>query len=61
MPLSVETLTPASNDKEVQDAISHSIEQCMREGGRAQKECAGMTYGIAREKTGKELGYGGQR
>jgi hypothetical protein len=61
MPLSVESLTADSNDTAVQDAISQSIEQCMKEGGKTQKECAGMAYGIAREKTGKDLGYARQQ
>jgi len=61
MPLAVDTLTPANNDKDIQDAISQSIEQCMREGGRTQEQCAGMIYGIARDKTGKELQAGRQR
>jgi len=62
MPLAVDTLTPANNDKDIQDAISQSIEQCMREGGgRTQEQCAGMVYGIARDKTGKELAAGKQR
>jgi len=58
MPLPVESLTRESNDHSIQDAISASIEQCMKEGGRTQKECAGMVYGMARDATGKELGYG---
>ena len=58
MPLSVENLTPESNDKAIQDAISDSISQCMKEGGRTQKECAGMIYDMARDKTGKALDMG---
>ena len=57
MPLSVESLTPSSTDAEIQDKISKSIAQCMEEGGREQKECAGMVYGMAKEHTGKELNY----
>lgn len=63
MPLAVDQLTPDSNDKEVQDAISLSIEACMQEPTPAgedipnkQKWCAGKSYGIARQQTGKELG-----
>jgi len=29
--------------------------------GKSQKECAGMAYGIAREKTGQDLAEGAQR
>ena len=58
MPLPVENLTPDSQTVAIRDAISESIAQCMREGGRTQKECAGQAYGMARDKTGKELNEG---
>jgi len=58
MPLPVDNLTEQSNPEQIRDAISKSIEQCMQEGGRTQKECAGMTYSIAKDKTGKPLNYG---
>ena len=59
MPLSVERLTPESTHQAIQDAISESMSQCMKEAdGRTQKECAGMIYGIARDKTGKALDRG---
>lgn len=58
MPLSVQQLTPESTDPDVQEAVSESIRTCMEEGGKTQQECAGMAYGIARDKTGKELNYG---
>ena len=61
MPMMVESLTPNSNEKEIRDAISQSMEQCMKEGGREMKECAGMIYGMARDKTGKSLAEGTQR
>ena len=57
MPLAVESLTAESNDKQVQDSISQSIEQCMNEG-KDQKQCAAISYSYAREKTGKALDYG---
>lgn len=57
MPLPVENLTPESNEVEIRDAIDSSYEQCMREGGRTMKECGGMIYDIARDKTGKPLRY----
>ena len=55
MPLPVERLTPDSPEGTIREAISQSIAQCLREGGRDQKQCAGMVYGMAREATGKEL------
>ena len=58
MPLQVENLTPDSGEGAIQEAISASIAQCMREGGKTQKECAGQAYGIARDKTGKPLDRG---
>lgn len=58
MPLAVDNLTEQSSPEQIQEAISKSIEKCMQEGGRTQKECAGMTYGIARDKTGKPLNAG---
>ena len=57
MPLAAEQLTPDSTDAQIQDAISSTIKTCMDEGGKTQKECAGMVYGIAKDKTGKELNY----
>ena len=59
MPLPVQQLTPDTHDSDIQDAISESIRICMEEGGKTQKECAGMVYGIARQQSGKELNYGG--
>jgi hypothetical protein len=61
MPLAVDSLTSSSGTQQVRDAISASIAQCMKEGGRTQKECAGMVYGMARDKTGKSLQEGSQR
>jgi len=51
----MERLTKDSNDKDVQEAISAEIEHCMKKGGKTQKECAGMAYGMARQQTGKSL------
>lgn len=59
MPLSVESLTEDSTLQETRDAISASIEQCVKEG-KTQRECAGMSYDLARKNTGKELGEGRQ-
>lgn len=58
MPLPVDRLTPDSGLKSVRDAISASIAQCMREGGKTQEQCAGQAYGIARDKSGKSLDEG---
>ncbi len=60
VPWDVDSLTPDSNDKIVQDAISSSIQQCMQEGGRDQKECAAIAYSKARKSTGRDLGFGSQ-
>jgi len=70
MPLPVENLTPDSPLTSIREAISASIEQCMREPipegydvqeANKQKWCAGKAYGIARDKTGQELAEGTQR
>ena len=59
MPLSmIEGLTENSTTEQIREAISKGMEQCMTEGGKDQKECAGMIYSMARERTGKELNYG---
>jgi len=60
MPLAVEGLNPTSKIDAIRDAISKSIEKCMMEG-KSQKECAGMAYGIARDKTGQSLNEGSQQ
>ena len=57
MPLPVENLTPDSPLTSIREAIGKSIAACIQEG-KTQEECAGMSYSIAREKTGKELGEG---
>ena len=55
----MEMLNPNSTDVQVQQAVSAEIEYCMsNEPGADQKACAGKAYGMAREKTGKELNYG---
>lgn len=67
MPMPVDKLTDQSDDKTTQDAISASIQMCMREpipagtnvkDSEKQKWCSGKSYGIARQKTGKPLNYG---
>lgn len=61
MPLQVESLTAESTTQAIRDAISASIEQCMREGGRTQEQCAAIAYSYARDKTGQSLGEGTTR
>lgn len=58
MPLSVERLTPESGEQAINDAISESMSQCMKEAGKTQKECAGQIFSMARDKTGKALDRG---
>lgn len=58
MPLAVDKLTPDSPMQAIREAISQSIKTCMGEG-KSQEQCAGMAYGIARDKTGKSLSPGG--
>ena len=54
----MDALTKDSTDPQIQEAISAEIETCMGEPGAETKACAGRAYGIARQKTGKELNYG---
>lgn len=65
MPLPVESLTPDSPMTAIREAISQSMEQCMKEmmegEENKQKRCAGMIYSMAREHTGKSLGEGKQQ
>jgi len=56
----MDNLTSNSTDQQVQDAISAEIELCMNQPAPPgaedqQKYCAGKAFGMAREKTGKEL------
>ena len=64
MPLPVDSLTPESPMTSIREAISKSIAACMNEqipegtdvtDAEKSKWCAGKCYGIARDKTGKEL------
>lgn len=55
MPLPVDSLTKDSPTTSIREAISKSIEQCIKEG-KDQKQCAAIAYSIARDKTGKRLG-----
>jgi hypothetical protein len=60
MPLPVDSLNKDSSPEQIRAAINSSYEKCMKEGGRTAKECGGYIYGVAREKTGKELGSHGE-
>ena len=60
MPLPVEALTPNSEVTAIRDAISKSIEQCMKEG-KDQKQCAAIAYSQARDRTGQALSEGSQQ
>ncbi len=58
----MDNLTPDSTDQQVQAAISAEIQLCMGQpappgADSQQKYCAGKSYGMAREKTGKALNY----
>ena len=57
MPLEVENLSSNSSTEQIREAISKTIKKLMGEG-KDQKSAAGQAYGMAREKTGKELNYG---
>jgi len=54
----MDALNENSPDSQIREAISAEIELCMKEPGADQKACAGKAFGMAREKTGKELNYG---
>lgn len=67
MPLAIDNLNPDSPVTSVREAISKSIATCMAEPipegtdvteANKSKWCAGKVYGMAREKTGKELREG---
>ena len=58
MPLAVEKLTADSPMGTIREAISSSVEACIKEG-KEPDQCAAMAYDIAREKTGKEIGERG--
>ena len=67
MPLPVDNLTVDSSPDAISQAISQSIQACMNEPTppgedipNKQKWCSGKAYGIARTKTGKNLGQEGQ-
>ena len=57
MPLAVEALSNNSTTEQIRDAISKTIEKLMNEG-KTQEEAAGQAFGMARDKTGKDLNLG---
>lgn len=57
MPLPAESLTPDSDDAAVKAAISASIAQCVREGGK-QDQCVAMAYSMVAKSTGRSAGGG---
>jgi len=67
MPLPVDKLTKDSPMSAIRGAVNESIKMCMNEAipegydvteKNKNKWCAGKCYGIAREKTGKDLKSG---
>lgn len=58
MPLAVENLNENSTMEQIREAISETIKKLMEDEGKTQKEAAGQAYGMARDKTGKELDFG---
>lgn len=57
MPLAVDELNDKSTMPQINKAISTTIKKLMDEG-KSQVDAAGQAYGMAREKTGKELDHG---
>jgi len=58
MPLAVSNLTDKSTTEQIREAISATIKYLMENEGKSQKDAAGQAYGMARDKTGKELNFG---
>ena len=57
MPLTVDNLNSSSTPDQINQAISDTIAKLMNEG-KTQEQAAGEAFGIARNKTGKELSLG---
>lgn len=55
MPTQVDRLTKESGSAQTSAAISDCIAYHMQTEGLTQEQAAGKCYGMAREKTGKEL------
>jgi hypothetical protein len=56
MPTGVDRLTKESSQGQIDAAISDCIAYHMDVEGITQEQAAGKCYGMARNKTGKELG-----
>lgn len=54
MPLMVDKLTKDSPMDAIRTAISETIRKLINEG-KTQEQAAGQAYGMARQRTGKEL------
>ena len=57
-PTAVDKLSNQSSDAQTKAAISDCIAYHINQG-LTQEQAAGKCYGMARDKTGKELGKGG--
>ena len=55
--MAVDELNEKSTMPQINKAISTTIKKLMGEG-KSQVDAAGQAYGMAREKTGKELDHG---
>ncbi len=60
-PTAVDRLTPESEDAQVKSAVSDCIAYHIRTEGLTQEQAAGKCFGMAREKTKKELAPAGGR
>jgi len=58
MPLAVDNLNEKSTTEQIREAISATIKYLMENEGKTQEQAAGQAFGMAREKTGKELNFG---
>ena len=56
MPTAVDRLSKESSDSQIKAAISDCISYHIKTEGLTQEQAAGKCYGMARERTGKELG-----
>ncbi len=54
-PTEVDKLTKLSSDAQTKAAVTDCIAFHMNIGGLTQEQAAGKCFGMAREKTGKEL------
>ncbi len=55
MPTEVDKLLPTSSDAQARAAVSDCIAFHMQAEGLTQEQAAGKCFGMAKEKTGKEL------